>query len=76
MGAGNSKLASSFIPKCTGLSIDDRCEMWTKCGLVVKAAEEAFKVKDVGRLENLRKKASANAANEIDRMINIVRPRS
>ncbi|KAJ9265943.1 hypothetical protein DTO027B5_3998 [Paecilomyces variotii] len=75
LGAGNTKLASSFVPKCTNLPVADRIEMWVKCGMVVKAAEEAHKAKDVNTLELLRAKASGPAVGEIDRMINQVRPK-
>lgn len=51
------------------MAIEDRIELWTKCGLVVKAGEEALKAKNVGALEQLRDKASGQAVMEIDRMI-------
>ncbi|KZF26620.1 vacuolar protein sorting-associated protein [Xylona heveae TC161] len=69
LGAGNTKLASQFIPKCTTQTPADRVEMWMKCGLMVKAGEEALKAKDVEALENIKSKATGSAANEIDRMI-------
>ncbi|KAJ9216016.1 hypothetical protein DTO166G4_2260 [Paecilomyces variotii] len=75
LGAGNTKLASNFVPKCTNLPVADRIEMWVKCGMVVKAAEEAHKAKDVNTLELLRAKASGPAVGEIDRMINQLRPK-
>lgn len=43
--------------------------MWVKCGMVVKAGEEALKVKDRATLEDLRGKASGSAVLDIDRMI-------
>jgi hypothetical protein len=49
--------------------------MWVKCGMLVKAAEEALKVKDVNSLELLKAKASGNAVMEIERMIVQLRPR-
>lgn len=75
LGAGNTKLASIFVPKCTNLPVADRIEMWVKCGMVVKAAEEAFRAKDVSTLEVLRTRASGPAVSEIDRMINQLRPK-
>ena len=69
LGAGNTKLASIFIPKCTNLSIAERIEMWLKCGMVNKAGEEALKAKDRATLEELRGKASAGQQLDIDRMI-------
>ncbi|KAJ6119938.1 Vps16 N-terminal [Penicillium sp. IBT 18751x] len=75
LGAGNTKLASMFVPKCTHLPVADRIEMWVKCGMIVKAGEEAQKAKDVNTLELLRNKASGPAITEIERMINQLRPR-
>ncbi|KAK2773743.1 hypothetical protein FQN53_003980 [Emmonsiellopsis sp. PD_33] len=75
LGAGNTKLASVFIPKCTNLPVAERIEMWVKCGMVVKAGEEALKAKDVNALELLRPRASGNVVGEIDRMINQLRPK-
>lgn len=75
LGAGNTKLASGFVPKCTHLTPAERIEMWVKCGMIVKAGEEAQKTKDLNTLELLRTKASGPAATEIERMINQLRPR-
>ncbi|KAN0067371.1 Vps16, N-terminal region domain containing protein [Elaphomyces granulatus] len=75
LGAGNTKLASVFVPKCTNLPAAARIEMWMKCGMIVKAGEEALRVKDLNTLELLRAKASGVAVSEIDRMINQLRPR-
>ena len=69
LGAGNTKLAAAFVPKCVALSAKERVEMWLKCGLVVKAAEEAFKAKDVPMLEDLRPRAGASQLAEIERFI-------
>ncbi|KAI1935115.1 Vacuolar protein sorting-associated protein 16 [Ophidiomyces ophidiicola] len=75
LGAGNTKLASTFIAKCTSLNASDRIEMWMKCGMPVKAGEEALKAKDIGSLERLRNRATGNAVVEIDRMISQLRPK-
>lgn len=75
LGAGNTKLASIFVPKCTSLPVADRIEMWVKCGMIVKAGEEAHKAKDINTLELLRTKASGPASTEIERMINQLRAR-
>ncbi|KAJ5881044.1 uncharacterized protein N7473_012097 [Penicillium subrubescens] len=75
LGAGNTKLASIFVPKCTHLPVADRIEMWVKCGMIVKAGEEAHKAKDLNTLELLRSKASGAASTEIERMINQLRPK-
>ncbi|SMY21189.1 unnamed protein product [Zymoseptoria tritici ST99CH_1A5] len=69
LGAGQPKVASIFIPKITSVSIAERVEMWVKCGLVVKAGEEALKAKDRALLEDLRTKATGNSVLDIDRMI-------
>ena len=75
LGAGNTKLASVFIPKCTGSKADERMEMWVKCGMMGKAAEEAYKAKDYNSLEDLRGKATGAAAVEVERFMGMLRPR-
>ncbi|KAL8998284.1 MAG: hypothetical protein Q9169_002598 [Polycauliona sp. 2 TL-2023] len=70
LGARNQKLAGLFVPKCTGLTAQERSEMWIKCGMIAKAGEELVKAKDVNGLEELRGKAKAGGeAAEIERMI-------
>ncbi|KAI1180067.1 vacuolar protein sorting-associated protein [Nemania sp. FL0916] len=44
--AGNARLAAVFIPKCTNLEPGAAVAMYEKCGLRVRAAEEAVKAKD------------------------------
>ncbi|MCJ1231984.1 hypothetical protein MMC12_008665, partial [Toensbergia leucococca] len=61
LGAGNTKLAAVFVPKCTALKPQERTEMWVKCGMIGKAGEELFKAKDLEALEALRGKASGSA---------------
>ena len=63
------------MPKCTNLPVAERIDMWVKCGMVVKAAEEAFKAKDIQNLEQLRTRATGTSTGEIDRMINQLKPR-
>lgn len=46
MQAGNPRLAATFIPKCTNLEHGAAITMYEKCGMRVKAAEEAVKAKD------------------------------
>lgn len=72
LAAGNTRVASVFIPKCTDLTVADRVEMWVKCGLFVKAGEEAFKAKDRALLEDLRSKAGGSAAVEIERLLGML----
>ncbi|RDW94744.1 vacuolar protein-like protein sorting vps16 [Coleophoma crateriformis] len=76
LSAGNPKLASTFIPKAastlaTGMSI----EMYEKCGMRVKAAEEAVKIKDVEALERLRSAAGVGSveAREIQRIASAIK---
>ena len=75
LGAGNTRLASTFISKCTTVPPAERIEMWVKCGMVVKAGEEAVKAKDLNALELLRSKASGPQLGELERMVNQLRPR-
>ncbi len=75
LGAGNTKLAAMFVSKCTGLSAQERSEMFVKCGQVVKAGEELLRVKDIGGLEGLRAKAGTGVVGEVERMIGMLRKR-
>lgn len=75
LGAGNTRLASTFIPKCTTVPPAERIEMWVKCGMVVKAGEEAVKAKDLNALELLRSKASGPQLGGLERMVNQLRPK-
>ncbi|KAF1966346.1 vacuolar protein sorting-associated protein 16 [Bimuria novae-zelandiae CBS 107.79] len=72
LSAGNTRVASAFISKCTGLSAAERVEMWMKCGLVVRAGEEASKAKDRALLEEVGVKASGSAKIEIERMLGMM----
>lgn len=72
LGAGNSRVAGLFVPKCTGLSHRERMEMFVKCGLVGKAAEEALKAKDLEGLKELRGKAGGRDAQEVERAIKVL----
>lgn len=75
LGAGSTKVAAIFIPKCTSLTPRERSEMWVKVGLLVKAGEELVRAKDLEGLEELRAKASGAAAADIDRLMAGLRPR-
>ncbi|KAL1892019.1 Vacuolar protein sorting-associated protein 16 [Ceratocystis pirilliformis] len=44
--AGNPRVAAMFIPKCTALGPGITISMYEKCGLKVKAAEEAVRLRD------------------------------
>ncbi|KAK5137309.1 hypothetical protein LTR08_000279 [Meristemomyces frigidus] len=72
LGAGNTKVAALFIPKCTALTVAERIDMWVKCGMVAKAGEEALKAKDKSALEELRAQASGGQLLEIERMIGML----
>jgi len=72
LAAGNLKLAAQFVPKCMELRVKDRVEMWVKCNMIGKAAEEAGKAKDLELLKGLRAKAGEREATEVERWINIL----
>lgn len=72
LGAGNARIAGLFVPKCTGLIHKERMEMFVKCGLVGKAAEEALKAKDLEGLKELRSKAAGRDAQEVERAIKVL----
>jgi vacuolar protein sorting-associated protein 16 len=55
--------------------VSEKIEMWVKCGMVVRAGEEALKAKDMNALELLRGKASGAQLADIERMINQLKPR-
>ncbi|KAK8249181.1 vacuolar protein sorting-associated protein [Phyllosticta capitalensis] len=69
LAAGSTRTAALFVPKCTALAPQERVEMYVKCGLLVRAGEEALKAKDMNALAELKVKASGNAVHEIERMI-------
>ncbi|KAI9678604.1 MAG: hypothetical protein M1817_005661 [Caeruleum heppii] len=75
LGAGNTKLASIFISKCTTLPYTDRIDMWLKCGMPVKAGGEALKARDIKALEALKNQSSGSSGIEIERMIAQLRPK-
>ena len=76
LGAGNSNVASAFVAKCTGLTAQERSEMWVKCGFAAKGGEELLKVKDLAGLEALRARGSDRGVGaEMDMMMVQLRPR-
>ena len=76
LGAGNTKLAGAFVAKCTGLTAQERSEMWIKCGMVTEAGRELSKAKDVNALELLKGRTSDRPAQtELERMLVQLRPR-
>lgn len=68
--AGNARLAATFIPKCTGLEPGQAVTMYEKCGMRVKAAEEAVKIKDAEAWGRLLEAAGRGTAEgrEIERL--------
>ena len=76
LGAGNTKLAGSFVAKCTTLTPQQRSEMWVKCGMTTEAGRELAKAKDVNALEILRSQTGdRNAQIELERMLGQLRPK-
>ncbi|KAK5631733.1 hypothetical protein RRF57_007447 [Xylaria bambusicola] len=68
--AGNARLAASFIPKCTNLEPGAAITMYEKCGMRVKAAEEAIKAKNADAWMRLLEAAGKNTTEgrEIERL--------
>ncbi|KAI1340453.1 vacuolar protein sorting-associated protein 16 [Xylariaceae sp. FL0016] len=68
--AGNTKLAAVFIPKCTNLEPGATITMYEKCGMRVKAAEEAVKAKDMDSWIRLLEEAGRNTieGRDIERL--------
>ncbi|KAI0816380.1 vacuolar protein sorting-associated protein [Xylaria sp. FL0064] len=68
--AGNARLAAIFIPKCTNLEPGAAITMYEKCGMRVKAAEEAVKAKDADAWMRLLEAAGKTTSDgrEIERL--------
>lgn len=68
--AGNARLASVFVPKCTNLEPGAAVTMYEKCGMRVKAAEEAVKAKDADAWMRLLEAAGKTTpeGREIDKL--------
>lgn len=68
--AGNPRLAALFIPKCTNIEQGESITMYEKCGMRVKAAEEAVKLKDVAAFDKLLEAAGRDTTEgrEIERL--------
>lgn len=68
--AGNPRLAAIFIPKCQGLEPGEAVTMYEKCGMRIKAAEEAVKTKNQEAWERLLEAAGrgSHEGREIERM--------
>ncbi|KAJ4304257.1 Vacuolar protein sorting-associated protein 16 [Collariella sp. IMI 366227] len=64
--AGNARLAATFIPKCTGLEPGQTVTMYEKCGMRVKAAEEAVRLKDAEAWTRLLEAAGRGRARAGD----------
>lgn len=68
--AGNPRVAAIFIPKCTGLEQGATISMYEKCGMRLRAAEEAAKLKDAESWQRLLDAAGRNTqeGREIERL--------
>lgn len=68
--AGNPRLASVFIPKCTNLKDVTTIVMYEKCGMRIKAAEEAVRLKNRDEWARLIEAAGKNTTEgrEIERV--------
>ncbi|KAI5457799.1 vacuolar sorting protein [Mariannaea sp. PMI_226] len=68
--AGNPRLAAVFIPKCVGLEPGETIVMYEKCGMRVKAAQEAVKLKSAEQWERLLEAAGKGTqeGREIERL--------
>ncbi|KAF1739303.1 putative vacuolar protein sorting-associated protein 16 [Beauveria bassiana] len=68
--AGNPRLAAQFVPKCTGLEPGEAVEMYEACGMRVKAAEEAVRLKDAESWQRLLELAGRGTqeGREIERL--------
>ncbi|QUC22005.1 uncharacterized protein UV8b_06246 [Ustilaginoidea virens] len=72
--AGNPRLAAVFVSKCTGLERGERISMYEKCGMRVRAAEEAVRLKNMEAWERLLEAAGRGSqeGREIERLGNAV----
>ncbi|KAH7308157.1 Vps16, N-terminal region-domain-containing protein [Stachybotrys elegans] len=70
--AGNPRLAAVFIPKCTNLEPGESITMYEKCGMRIKAAEEAIKLKDPHAFTKILEAAgrTTQEGREIERLGN------
>ncbi|KAL7767497.1 hypothetical protein ACKLNR_001798 [Fusarium oxysporum f. sp. zingiberi] len=68
--AGNPRLASVFVPKCTSVEAGETITMYEKCGMRVKAAQEAVRLKDSESWERLLEAAGKGSqeGREIERL--------
>ena len=62
------------MPKCTGVEAGTTIAMYEKCGMKVKAAEEAVRLKDVEAWQRLLEAAGRGTqeGREIERLGNAV----
>lgn len=69
--AGNPRLAATFVPKCAGsVEAGETVTMYEKCGMRVKAAEEAVRLKDREAFEKVLEGAGRGTqeGREIERV--------
>ncbi|PFH57008.1 hypothetical protein XA68_15649 [Ophiocordyceps unilateralis] len=68
--AGNPRLASVFVAKCTGLAAGEAMTMYEKCGMRTQAAAEAVRLKDEDGWKRLLETAgrTSQEGREIERL--------
>lgn len=68
--AGNPRLAATFVPKCTNVEHGETITMYEKCGMKVKAAEEAVRLKNKEAFTKILEAAGRNTheGREIERL--------
>ncbi|KAF7874793.1 hypothetical protein EAF04_001967 [Stromatinia cepivora] len=65
LNAGNQKLAASFVEKIKAqgeVKGKEIVELWERCGMKVRAAEECVRIKDVGEWERLLEACALGSA--------------
>lgn len=72
IAAGNMRLAGVFVAKCTGLGVKQRAEMWEKCGMIGRAAEEAGKGREGEWLEGLRERVGGRDVIEVEKWLSVL----
>ncbi|KAI9890737.1 MAG: hypothetical protein M1814_003667 [Vezdaea aestivalis] len=73
LAAGNVRLAGEFVARINerGVAGREKVEMFLKCGLVGKVAEEAYRVKDGALLEELRGREGEGRA-DVERYLGLM----
>ncbi|BFZ59549.1 Vacuolar protein sorting-associated protein 16 [Saitoella coloradoensis] len=69
IASGNNTQAAAYIARCSNLTSRQRVELYVKINDYKGAGQEAFKVRDLLMLQDLRPKAQGSAARELDSWI-------